>query len=239
MAKQLDRIPTPHITAGPDDFAETVLMPGDPLRSKFIAENFFEEPVLVNNIRGVQGYTGRYRGKKVSVMASGMGAPSIMLYAHELFNFYDVENIIRVVTAGSVSERIRVGDVLIGMSACTDSNFTDHLGFPVNYAPACSYELMKKAVGKGEELGISFRVGALYTSDVYYDETVDMNRLGSMGIMAVEMEAAALYAVAARSGKNALAICSVSNSILTGYEMPAEDRSRVFTDMMKLALETA
>lgn len=239
MAKQLDRIPTPHITAGPDDFAETVLMPGDPLRSKFIAENFFEEPVLVNNIRGVQGYTGRYRGKKVSVMASGMGGPSIMLYAHELFNFYDVENIIRVGTAGSVSDRISVGDVLIGMSACTDSNFLDHLSFPVNYAPACSYELMKKAVEKGDELGIRYSVGALYTSDVYYDETVDMNRLGSMGIMAVEMEAAALYAVAARAGKNALAICSVSNSILTGYEMPAEDRSRVFTDMMKLALETA
>lgn len=239
MGKQLDKIPTPHITAGPDDFAETVLMPGDPHRSRFIAENFLEEPVLVNDIRGVQGYTGRYKGKKVSVMASGMGAPSILLYSYELFNFYDVENIIRVGTAGSVSDSVQVGDVLVGMSACTDSNFLDHFGFPVTYAPVCSYGLLRKAADKGDELGIRYRVGSLYTSDVYYDATVDINKLHEMGVMAIEMEAAALYANAAAAGKQALAICSVSNSILTGYEMPAEDRSKVFTDMMRLALEIA
>lgn len=239
MAKKLDMIPTPHIAAGPDDFAETVLMPGDPLRSKFIAENFIEEPVLVNNIRGVQGYTGRYKGKKVSVMASGMGAPSILIYSHELFNFYDVENIIRIGTAGSVREDMNVGDIAIGIGACTDSNFADCLGFAGNYTPVCSYDILRKATDKADELGIGYKVGNLYSADVYYDETMNMNELHKMGVLAVEMEAAALYANAAKAGKNALAICSISNSILTGYEMPPEERQSKFTDMMKLALEIA
>ena len=233
------KVPTPHITAGENDFAKTVLMPGDPLRAKYIAENFLEDAVLVNNVRGVQGYTGTYNGKKVSVMASGMGIPSIGIYSYELFNFYGVENIIRIGTAGTITEELEVGDIALGMGACTNSNFMAEFGFPGNYSAICSFDLLRKAVEKAEELGYRYKAGNIYSSDVYYGERETIEDMRKMGVMAIEMEAAMLYANAARAGKNALCICTISNSILTGFETTAEERQNNFTKMMKLALEIA
>ena len=230
---------TPHIAANPGDFAETVLMPGDPLRSRFIAETFLENPVLVNNTRGVQGYTGTYKGKRVSVMASGMGMPSMGIYSYELFNFYDVENIIRIGTAGVIRPDLKVRDIVLGQGACTNSNYADQFELPGTYAPICSYELLKKAIDAAEKLGVAPVVGNLYSSDTFYDDSLGLSKWQKMGVLAVEMEAAALYMNAARAGKNALAICTVSDHILTGEATTAEERQTSFTDMMKLALNTA
>lgn len=231
-------IPTPHITAKEGDFARTVLMPGDPLRSKFIAETYLENPVLVNNTRGVQGYTGTYKGKRVSVMASGMGMPSIGIYSYELFNFYGVENIIRVGTAGGVSDTVRLRDVVMGMSAYTNSNFGRQF-FDGNVAPCCSFKLLDAAVASARAMGIEPNVGALYSSDTFYDEAGSSAKLKKLGVLAVEMEAAALYLNAARAGKNALAICTVSDHIFTGESLPAQDRQTSFTQMMEIALDIA
>ena len=229
--------PTPHIAAKPGDFAETVLMPGDPLRSKFIAETFLENPVLVNNTRGVQGYTGTYKGKKVSVMASGMGMPSIGIYSYELFNYYDVENIIRVGTAGVIRPDLKVRDIVIGQGACTNSNFANQFELPGTFAPICSYELLKKAVDAAEKLGVTPVVGNLYSSDAFYDDSMGLSKWQKMGVLAVEMEAAALYMNAARAGKNALAICTISDNPFTGEVTTAEERQMTFTKMMEIALE--
>ena len=231
-------IPTPHITAKKGDFARTVLMPGDPLRSKFIAETYLENPVLVNNTRGVHGYTGTYKGKRVSVMASGMGIPSIGIYSYELFNFYGVENIIRVGTAGGISDSVRLRDVVLGMSAYTDSGYGRQF-FPGNLAPCCSFSLLEKAVAAARSMGIEPNVGALYSSDVFYDEADNAGKLRKLGVLAVEMEAAALYMNAARAGKNALAICTVSDHLFRGEALPAEERQIGFTKMMEIALEIA
>jgi len=231
-------IPTPHITAKEGDFARTVLMPGDPLRAKFIAENFLEDAVLVNNVRGVQGYTGNYKGKRVSVMASGMGMPSIGIYSYELFNYYGVENIIRVGTAGGIGDNVKVRDVVIGMSAYTNSNF-GRQWFDGNVAPCCSFKLLDAAVNAARKMGIEPNVGALYSSDIFYDEAGGAGKLKKLGVLAVEMEAAALYLNAARAGKNALAICTISDHIFTGEALPAEDRQTTFTQMMEIALEIA
>ena len=231
--------PTPHIAAKPGDFAETVLMPGDPLRSKFIAETFLENPVLVNNTRGVQGYTGTYKGKKVSVMASGMGMPSIGIYSYELFNFYDVKNIIRVGTAGVVRPDLKVRDIVIGQGACTNSSFVNQFDLPGTFAPICSYELLKKAVDAAEKLGVTPVVGNLYSSDAFYDDSMGLSKWQKMGVLAVEMEAAALYMNAARAGKNALAICTISDNPFTGEVTTAEERQMTFTKMMEIALEIA
>ena len=231
-------IPTPHITAKEGDFARTVLMPGDPLRAKFIAETFLENAKLVNNVRGVQGYTGEYNGKKVSVMASGMGMPSMGIYSYELFNFYGVENIIRVGTAGGIGDNVKVRDVVMGMSAYTNSNF-GRQWFDGNVAPCCSFKLLDAAVATARKMGIEPNVGALYSSDIFYDEAGNAGKLGKLGVMAVEMEAAALYLNAARAGKNALAICTISDNIMTGEGLSAEDRQNTFTMMMKIALEIA
>ena len=231
--------PTPHIAAKPGDFAETVLMPGDPLRSKFIAETFLENPVLVNNTRGVQGYTGTYKGKKVSVMASGMGMPSIGIYSYELFNYYDVENIIRVGTAGVIRPDLKVRDIVIGQGACTNSNFANQFELPGTFAPICSYELLKKAVDAAEKLGVTPVVGNLYSSDAFYDDSMGLSKWQKMGVLAVEMEAAALYMNAARAGKNALAICTISDNPFTGEVTTAEERQMTFTKMMEIALEIA
>ncbi|MBR5230322.1 MAG: purine-nucleoside phosphorylase [Firmicutes bacterium] len=231
--------PTPHISAKPGDFAETVLMPGDPLRAKFIAETFLEDAVLVNNVRGVQGYTGTYKGKRVSVMASGMGMPSIGIYSYELFNFYDVKNIIRVGTAGVVRPDLKVRDVVIGQGACTNSNFANQFNLPGNYAPICSYELLKKAVDAAEKMGVNPVVGNLYSSDCFYDDSMRLSDWQKMGVLAVEMEAAALYMNAARAGKNALAICTISDNPFTGEVTTAEERQMSFTKMMEIALEIA
>ena len=231
--------PTPHIAANPGDFAETVLMPGDPLRSRFIAETFLENPVLVNNTRGVQGYTGTYKGKRVSVMASGMGMPSRGIYSYELFNFYDVENIIRIGTAGVIRPDLKVRDIVLGQGACTNSNYADQFELPGTYAPICSYELLKKAIDAAEKLGVAPVVGNLYSSDTFYDDSLGLSKWQKMGVLAVEMEAAALYMNAARAGKNALAICTISDNPFTGEVTTAEERQKTFTKMMEIALEIA
>lgn len=235
----MSNTPTPHISAKPGDFAETVLMPGDPLRAKFIAETFLEDAVLVNNVRGVQGYTGTYKGKRVSVMASGMGMPSIGIYSYELFNYYDVKNIIRVGTAGVIRPDLKVRDVVIGQGACTNSNFGNQFALPGTYAPICSYELLRKAVDAAEKLGVNPVVGNLYSSDCFYDDSMRLSDWQKMGVLAVEMEAAALYMNAARAGKNALAICTISDNPFTGEVTTAEERQMSFTKMMEIALEIA
>ena len=235
----MSNIPTPHIEAKAGDFAETVLMPGDPLRAKFIAETFLENPVLVNGVRGINGYTGTYKGKKVSVMASGMGIPSIGIYSYELFNFYDVKNIIRVGTAGVIRPDLKVKDIVIGQGACTNSNFASQFDLPGTFAPICSYELLKKAVDAAENMGIHPVVGNLYSSDMFYDDSQGLSKWQKMGVLAVEMEAAALYMNAARAGKNALAICTISDNPFTGEATTSEERQKNFTSMMKIALEIA
>lgn len=238
--------PTPHIASAPGDFAKTVLMPGDPLRAQFIAENFLEDARLVNNVRGVQGYTGTYKGVKVSVMASGMGMPSIGIYAYELYNAFGVENIIRVGSAGGMVEQVKVRDLVLGMGASTNSNFASQYRLPGTFAPICSYELLKLAADIADEKKLPYHVGNLLSTDTFYtdEETLPEGlritpAFAKMGVLAVEMEAAALYMTAARAGKNALAICTVSDHLLTGESLPASERQTSFTDMMTLALETA
>lgn len=231
--------PTPHIDAVPEDFAETVLMPGDPLRAKFIAENFLENARLVNSVRGINGYTGEYKGKTVSVMASGMGMPSMAIYSYELFKFFNVKNIIRIGSAGSINQNIKVRDIVIGMGACTNSNYASQYGLSGTFAPICSYKLLKACTETATELGLEFKVGNLYSSDTFYDDSASTAEWAKMGVMAVEMESAALYMNAARLGKNALAICTISDHILTGESTTANERQTSFTDMMRLALETA
>lgn len=235
----MGNIPTPHITAKMGDFAETVLMPGDPLRAKFIAETFFENPKLVNNVRGVNGYTGTYKGKKVSVMASGMGMPSMGIYSHELYNFYDVKNIIRIGSAGGVNTDIKLRDIVFAQGVCTNSNWAAQYQLGMSYAPIASYELLKKAEAAAEELEIKPFIGNIFSSDVFYDETRDYEKMRKMGILGVEMESAALYMEAAKAGKNALCICTISDHIITGESCTAEERQQTFTDMMKIALEIA
>lgn len=235
----MTNIPTPHTEAKAGDFAETVLMPGDPLRAKFIAENFLEDAKLVNNVRGIQGYTGTYKGKRVSVMASGMGMPSMAIYSYELFNFYDVKNIIRVGTAGVVDPSLQVRDVVIGMGACTNSNYAAQFELPGTYAPICSYELLTKAVDAAKKLGIDPKVGNIYSSDAFYDDAASLSKWQKMGVLATEMEAAALYMNAARAGKNALTICTISDNPFTGEATTPEERQKTFTAMMEIALEIA
>ena len=242
----MSNYPTPHINATPDDFAETVLMPGDPLRAKFIAENFLDNACLINNVRGIQGYSGTYKGIPVSVMASGMGMPSIGIYSYELFNFFNVENIIRVGSAGGMNPNIKVRDIIIAQGACTDSNYAHTFNLPGTFAPIANFKLLKTAVEKADELNLKYSVGNVLSSDVFYGdaeytpENMTPSALwGKMGVMGVEMEAAALYMNAARSGKNALAILTVSDHLLTGESLSAEERQNSFTDMMKLSLETA
>lgn len=232
-------IPTPHITAKEGDFARTVLMPGDPLRSKFIAETYLENPVLVNDTRGVQGYTGLYRGKRVSVMASGMGIPSIGIYSYELFNFYDVKNIIRIGSAGAISPDLKLFDIVIGMSASYNSVFANQFGLPGTYAPTASYSLLKKATDAADTLGLPVTVGNILSNDLFYDDAQSTLAWQKMGVLAVEMESAALYMNAARAGKNALCICTISDSLVTHEECTAEERQNAFTQMMRLALEIA
>lgn len=238
--------PTPHIGATPADFGQTVLMPGDPLRSKFIAENFLTDAKLVNNVRGVQGYTGLYDGVRVSVMASGMGMPSMGIYSWELFNFFEVENIIRIGSAGAMQEHIHVRDIVIGQGACTDSNWMGQYHLPGTFAPIADYHMLETCVETAKELELPYHVGNILSSDRFYGDDGDMTGgwIGNkawqkMGVMAVEMEAAALYMNAARAGKHALAICTVSDHLLRNENCIAEERQNGFTNMMKLALETA
>lgn len=235
----MSNIPTPHITAKKEDFAETVLMPGDPLRAKFIAETFLEDAVLVNNVRGVNGHTGTYKGKRVSVMASGMGMPSMGIYSHELFNFYDVKNIIRIGSAGAVGKDVKVRDIVFGSGACTNSNYANQYDLSGTFAPIASFELIKKAEDAARAMGITPHIGNIYSSDTFYDASLPLGKWRDMGVLAVEMEAAALYMEAARAGKNALCICTISDDPFTGEGCTAEERQTTFTQMMEIALEIA
>lgn len=236
----MSNIPTAHNNAKAGDFAKTVLMPGDPLRAKYIAENFLTDAVLVNNVRGVNGYTGLYNGKRVSVMASGMGMPSMGIYSYELFKFYDVDNIIRIGTAGSLQPDLKIRDLAIAMGACTDSNYAAQYELPGTFAPIASFDLLRKAVDQTEKMGnISYKVGNVASSDVFYSERPTMEAWQKMGVLAVEMETAALYMNAARTGKNALTICTISDSLVTGEVTTSEERQTSFADMMKVALEIA
>ena len=236
----MSNIPTPHITAKEGDFARTVLMPGDPLRAKYIAENFLTDAVLVNNVRGVNGYTGMYNGKRVSVMASGMGMPSMGIYSYELFKFYDVDHIIRIGTAGSLQPDLKIRDLAIAMGACTDSNYAAQYELPGTFAPIASFDLLRKAVDQAEKMGnVGYKVGNVASSDVFYSERPTMEAWQKMGVLAVEMETAALYMNAARTGKNALTICTISDSLVTGEVTTSEERQTSFADMMKVALEIA
>lgn len=232
--------PTPHIHATPEDFAPTVLMPGDPLRSRFIAENFLENARLVNNVRGVQGYTGTYRGTPVSVMASGMGMPSIGIYSYELYHFFGVRNIIRVGSCGALSDALRVRDLVFGMGASTNSSFAAQYGTGGTVSPLADFWLLEAAVGEAKARGVSFAVGNLLSSDVFYNADPAFNdRFKKMGCLAVEMEAAALYLTAQAAGRRALAICTVSDHIYTGESLDSAARETSFTDMMEVALATA
>ena len=232
--------PTPHIKATPADFAETVLMPGDPLRAKFVAENFLEGATLVNNVRGIQGYTGIYKGVPVSVMASGMGMPSIGIYSYELYNFFGVENIIRIGSVGGLADDVRLRDIIIAMGACTNSAYQDQYRLNGNFAPIASYELLHRAVSACEEIGARYKVGNVLSSDVFYHADPGFNDAWyRMGVLGIEMEAAGLYMNAAAAGKRALAICTVSDHILRGEALDADSRQTTFTDMMTVALNVA
>ncbi|CAA7601486.1 purine-nucleoside phosphorylase [Acididesulfobacillus acetoxydans] len=229
-------IPTPHIGAQEGDFAGTVLMPGDPLRAQFVAETYFENAVLINNVRGIKGYTGSYRGKRVSVMASGMGMPSMGIYSYELFNFYGVDSIIRIGSAGAIDSELDLKDIVIAMGACTNSNYGAQFGLPGTYAPIAGYALLNKAVSRAEEMKLKYKVGNVFSSDTFYDDGASLHQWRKMGVLAVEMEAAALYMNAARSGKNALCICTISDCPFTGEKCSAQERQTSFRQMMELAL---
>ena len=233
-------IPTPHISAKKEDIAKTVLMPGDPLRSEFIAKTFLKNPVLVNDVRGVHGYTGEYNGKKVTVMASGMGQPSIGIYSYELFNFYDVDAIIRVGTCGSFHPDLHARDIIVAMGACTNGNYAMQYKLPGTFAPIADFDLVRRAVEECEKAGVNYKVGNIFSSDIFYDEANSGMDWAKMGVLGVEMESAALYCNAARAGKKALCICTVSDSFVYPEEnTTAEERQNSFTKMMEIALELA
>lgn len=232
--------PTPHINAKPSDIAKTVLMPGDPLRSKFIAENFLENPVLFNNVRGIQGYTGTYKGVPVSVMASGMGMPSIGIYSYELYNAFGVDNIIRIGSAGALQDNVNVRDIVLGMGASTNSAYAKQFGAQGTLSAIANYELLRSAAETAEDMKLNFHVGNLLSSDTFYNDDPHANDAWlKMGVLAVEMEAAALYLNAARAGKRALAICTISDHIIKQEYLTAEERQTTFTEMMELALTVA
>ena len=234
-------IPTPHISAKKEDIAKTVLMPGDPLRAKFIAETFLESPVLVNNVRGVQGHTGTWKGVPVTVMASGMGIPAIGIYSWELYNFYDVDNIIRIGSAGAMRDDLKLMDIVAGQGACTDSNFAHQFELNGTFAPIADYTLLSNCVDAAKEKGIDMKVGNILSSDNYYSPSNcdDSTKWRDMGVMAVEMEAAGLYMNAARAGKRALCICTISDHLYRSEALSSEQRQLSLTQMIEIALDTA
>lgn len=233
-------IPTPHIAAAKEQIAKTVLMPGDPNRSKYIADSFLQDPVLVNNTRGVQGYTGKWKGNPVTVMASGMGMPSMSIYSWELFSFYDVDNIIRVGSAGGLQDDLKLMDVICGIGACTDSDYAHQFNLKGTFAPIADFALLSKAVAAAKERGVEMRCGNLLSSDHFYSDGSDSHdQWKKMGVLGVEMESAALYMNAARLGKRALTICTISDHIYRPEALSAEERERSFTQMIEIALDTA
>ncbi|WP_448568876.1 purine-nucleoside phosphorylase [Thalassotalea ganghwensis] len=230
---------TPHIEAQPNDFAPTVLMPGDPLRAKYIAENFLDDAKCVTKVRNMFGYTGTYKGKPVSVMGSGMGIPSISIYATELYKFYGVENIIRIGSCGAVRDDVKIRDVIIGMAASTDSNVNRKRFNHCDFAACADFQLLRKVVDTADKLNKKVHVGNVFTADLFYTPQPEMFKtMESLGILAVEMEAAGLYGVAAELGKKALAVFTVSDHIKTGEETTAQERETTFKDMMELTLES-
>lgn len=232
--------PTPHNGAKAGEIAKTVLMPGDPLRAKFIADHFLEDVTCINTVRNMLGYTGIYNGKKVTVMGGGMGMPSIGIYSYELYHFYDVDNIIRIGSAGGIADDIKVRDIVIGMGASTNSNYAAQYQLPGTFAPIGDYELLSRAVNTAKENNINVVVGNILSSDTFYDDNKDANSLWKkMNVLAVEMEAAALYMNAARAGKGALCLLTISDHVFTGESLSASERETSFKDMMKIALETA
>ncbi len=233
-------IPTPHNEAKAGEIAKTVLMPGDPLRAKFIADTYLEDVVCFNKVRNMLGYTGTYKGKKVSVMGGGMGIPSIGIYSYELFHFYDVDNIIRIGSAGGIADHVKLRDIVIGMGASTNSNYAAQYQLPGTFAPIADYSLLRSAVEAADRMNIKTVVGNVLSSDTFYDDNKDANSLWrKMNILAVEMEAAALYMIAARAGKKALCMLTISDHVFTGEALSAEDRQLTFRDMMEIALEIA
>ncbi len=232
--------PTPHNGAKSGEIAETVLMPGDPLRAKFIAENYLQNPVCFNTVRNMLGYTGIYGGKRVSVMGGGMGMPSVGLYTYELYHFYGVQSIVRIGSAGGLADGVRIRDLVAAIGACTDSNYAAQYRLPGTFAPVADYGLLSRAVRAAEEKGVRLLVGNVLSSDVFYgDDPEALARWKKMGVLAVEMEAAALYMNAARCGKKALCLLTVSDCPLTGESLPAQEREVGFTRMMEIALGLA
>jgi len=231
-----EQTPTPHIGAGYGEIADTVLMAGDPLRARFMAETFLEKPVQYNNVRGMLGYTGYYNGKRVSVQGHGMGMPSIGIYSYELYRFYDVERIIRIGSIGAFDMDLKTGDLILAMGACTDSDYGHQYGMPAKFAPIADFGLLQAAVNAADRLGVRYKVGNVYATDVFYDESEAQKQWARFGVLGVEMESAALYINAAALGKKALTICTVSDHIFTHQTTTAQERERNFTDMMKVAL---
>lgn len=229
------KTPTPHIGAQYGEIADRVIMAGDPLRAKFMAENFLTDCKQFNNVRGMLGFTGMHQGKRVSVMGHGMGIPSIGIYTYELFNFYDVQTIIRVGSAGSLTTDLKLGDLVLAMGACTNSNYAAQFELPGSYAPIADFQLLRRAADVCDERGYNYRVGNVFSSDVFYNEHAHNDKWIGMGVLAVEMEAPALYMNAARAGRHALTICTISDHIITGEETTAEERQTSFTRMMDVA----
>lgn len=230
-----DKTPTPHIGAKYGEIAETVIMAGDPLRAKFMAERFLENPVQYNSVRGMLGYTGTYKGKTLSVQGHGMGMPSMGIYSYELFNFFGVKKIIRVGSAGTMCADLHIGDLVFAQGACTNSNYAAQYQLPGNFAPIADFNLLRAAADCADALGHRYKVGNIYSSDVFYDENPATQKWQQMGVLAVEMEAAALYMNAARCGASALCICTISDSLITGEATTAEERQLGFTKMMDVA----
>ncbi|MDY2788247.1 MAG: purine-nucleoside phosphorylase [Atopobium sp.] len=232
--------PTPHNAALEGQIAKTVLMPGDPLRAKYVADNYLEDVECFNTVRNMFGYTGNYNGKPVSVMGGGMGIPSIGIYSYELYNFYDVDAIIRIGSAGGLAPQVQLRDLVIGMGACTDSNYASQYRLPGTYAPIADFDLLRRAVASAEKLGVPTHVGNVLSADVFYNDDQTVNeRWAGMGVLAVEMESAGLYMNAARAGKKALCVCTISDLPLTGASLPADERQTSFTQMMEVALSLA
>lgn len=234
-------IPTAHIGACEGEIAETILLPGDPLRAQYIAENFLTDTKKFNTVRNMLGYTGYYNGKRISVMGTGMGCPSMGIYSYELIHFYGCKNLIRIGTAGALQKKVQIRDMVFGMGACTTSNYVKQFRLPGDYSCICSFDLLSKAVLTAKQKGLSYHVGNVLSTDMFYKPNLPLEGVtwGDMGVLAAEMEAAALYSNAAVAGVHALCILTISDSVLTGEKTTAEERQNTFTDMMEVALELA
>jgi purine-nucleoside phosphorylase len=228
-----------HIGAKPGDIAETVLLPGDPLRAKYIAETFLEDPKLYNEVRNMFGYTGTYKGKRISVQGTGMGVPSISIYINELINSYDAKKLIRVGTCGAIQKDVKVRDVILAMTSSTDSQINRLTFGGVDYAPTADFDLLKKAYDAGIAKGLNLKVGSVFTADSFYNDNAEFEKWAKYKILAVEMETSALYTIAAKFDVQALSVLTVSDHILTGEETTAEERQTTFNEMIEVALEAA